>query len=88
LYTAFSADDKEPRQRVEGLICRIKPFSDPNDMGHITTVVNHGRWLIAVIHSFPPGGFEIQVSGVGCQVSGERKVRVETQNLFSGQRRR
>jgi hypothetical protein len=35
---------------------------------------------MAVIHSLSPG-FKNQVSGVGCQVSGERNVRAENQNL-------
>jgi hypothetical protein len=36
---------------------------------------------MAIIHSLSPG-FENQVSGVGCQVSGARNVRAETQNLI------
>jgi hypothetical protein len=36
---------------------------------------------MAVIHSLSPG-FKNQVSGVGCQVSGERNVRAENQNLI------
>jgi len=35
---------------------------------------------MAIIHSLSPG-FENQVSGVGCQVSGERSVGAETRNL-------
>jgi len=35
---------------------------------------------MVIIHSLS-SGFKNQVSGVGCQVSGERKVRAETQNL-------
>jgi hypothetical protein len=33
---------------------------------------------MAIIHSLSPG-FKNQVSGVGCQVSGEKNVRAETQ---------
>jgi hypothetical protein len=36
---------------------------------------------MAVIH-FLSSGFENQVSGVGCQVSGEMNVRAESQNLI------
>jgi hypothetical protein len=36
---------------------------------------------MAIIHSLSPG-FKNQVSGVGCQVSGERNVRAETQTSY------
>jgi hypothetical protein len=35
---------------------------------------------MAIIHSLS-SGFKNQVSGVGCQVSGERNVRAETRTL-------